>query len=113
MAQQTPRGFNKPDVADSYDINEMVGSNMDLIDAEFDNVATLTQSEGTFPGGSASYTQTDANVTANSFVVVTINPSIRPAGVWSATASQGEFTITSTNTEPVNIAFDYAVFNAK
>ncbi len=60
-------------------------------------------------GGLANITISDAYVTPTSMVVIKITSATPPVGVWTVTPQAGSFYLSSTDVEPVSIAFDYYI----
>lgn len=64
---------------------------------------------GTYTDNDTSQTFIDAFCTANSLVVVSITSGTLPQGTWAVNSAAGNFTITSTVAESVDITFDYSI----
>lgn len=69
--------------------------------------ALYKNGSGTFSSGGTTCTVTDAFITAATQVIVSPDPAVELAGSWKVVSAAGSFTITSTETEPVDVNFDW------
>lgn len=110
----THRGSDGKDHSDVVTNNSKV-SYTDGADVTLNTAARVGADNGLYKHSNETYTDddtsqtfTDAFVTTDSLVIVSITGS-DPQGTWSVVSNNGSFTISSTVAESVDITFDYFV----
>ena len=71
-----------------------------------DSKALFKNDSATFAAGT-SFVVTDAFITADTQVIISPDPAAELAGTWSVVSAEGSFTVTSSETEPVDVDFDW------
>jgi len=72
---------------------------------DYNRLAIYKFGTGTFPSGGLTYTLVDSFIDLGTQII--ISPTSEKAGEWSVESGDGQFTITSTETEVLNVTFDW------